>query len=149
MKLAATVPTWFDGDLDSGCYRLDYAGKRQSLAYHVMDRVDFVTLMNYVDGATWDSQERAWRDIANEVVYGPVEAIFETAPAYDNGDHPSPDETLADGGEARYLFLRQRLEERFAGDTNFLGCALHHYRKSYGAGSPGWPLHPPQEIARH
>ena len=72
MTLAATIPTWFDGDLDPGCYRLHYAGKRQSLAYHVMDRVDLVTLMNYVDGATWDSQERAWKDIANEVVYGPV-----------------------------------------------------------------------------
>jgi len=148
MKLAATIPTWFDGDPHAACFRLEYAGKQQSLAYHVMDRVDFVTLMNYVDGTTWDSRERAWKNLANEVVYGPVEAIFETAAAYTSGEHPSPEETRAAGGEARYILLRQRLGERFAGDPNFLGCALHHYRNSYGSGSPGWPLHPPREIAR-
>lgn len=139
LRVAVTLPTWFDRDDAQESYRFEYGGAVRVLAHHVQDRADFVTLMNYLDGSTPESLERGWRDISGEVAYGPVESLFETAPPGPGTASPRPEQTLFEEGEARYLMLRAWLEGWYAGHPNFLGCGAHHYREAYGAGLPGWP----------
>jgi hypothetical protein len=146
MKLAVTLPTWLDRDSSRESYRLEHAGKTQALAYHIMDRVDFVTLMNYVDGST-RSRREAWESIADEVLYGPTESLFETAPPGRRGSWPREGETLFEEGDAGYRALRASLARRFRSFGGFLGCAAHHYLRAYGSGLPGWPQHGRDEVS--
>ncbi len=136
-RLAATIPTWLDGeDLSSP----DGNGG-ESWARLVQSRADFVTLMDYVGRGGESGAARAAEAIESEIAAGPVEILLETASPGMRRGAPRRGETLYGGGEAGLLDVVRRLEERFAGHPNFLGCAVHHYRNAYGSGAPGWPPH--------
>jgi hypothetical protein len=109
--------------------------------------VDFVTLMNYLDGTDPDGSRHAWEDIADEVRYGPTESLFETSPPDPEGRSLLPFETLYEEGEIGLVGLARTLETAAAGQTHFLGSAAHYYLHAIGGGAPGWPRHEPEPAA--
>ncbi len=139
--LAVTLPTWLDRDDGEESYRLRHGSEDKAFIHHVQDRVDFVTLMNYMDGSNRDSAGHAWDDIADEVRYGPAESLFETSPPDPRGVSLLPGETLYEEGEMGLLDLARQLSEAAREQPNFLGCAVHHYQHAYGGGAAGWPRH--------
>lgn len=147
LALSATLPTWFDRDDGEESFRLAAGGVEKAFIHHVQDRVDSVTLMNYLDGSDPASLGRAVKDIAGEVRYGPVEALFETSPPDPRGESLRPSETVYEEGERGLLALMRRLKTEFEGQPNFLGSAAHYYLHSYGAGAAGWPRHVPDRAA--
>ena len=145
--LAVTLPTWLDRDDEGESYVLSYAGAEKALIHHVQDRVDFVTLMNYLDGSDPEGSRHAWDDIAGEVRYGPTESLFETSPPDPMGRALLPFETLYEEGESGLVSLARKLEAAAAGQTHFLGSAAHYYLHAFGGGAPGWPRHEPEPAA--
>lgn len=139
LQLAVTLPTWFDRHADGESYRLRYDGEQKLLAFHVMDRVDFVTLMDYVEDASSSSVRRAVDNVKDELAYGPAEVLFETSKL--GGRWPRRAVTLYGRGEKAYLQLCRGIEQEFGESENWVGCAAHHYLSAYGSGKRGWPRH--------
>ena len=139
--LAVTLPTWLDRDDGEESYVLRYAGVEKALIHHVQDRVNFVTLMNYLDGTDRESLRHLWDDIAGEARYGPTESLFETSPPDAKGRSLLPRETLYEEGEDGLVALGRTLAAEAAGQGHFLGIAAHHYLHAYGGGAEGWPRH--------
>jgi hypothetical protein len=142
VRFAATIPTWFDRDTPRESYVLEHGGARQTLASLIQRRVDFVTLMDYLDGSGSDGADAAWSEIEQELDAGPVEALFETAPPRKGRKHPKPAETLFEEGETALFKMCEALRDRFADEPNYLGCAAHYYLHAVGSGLRGWPRYP-------
>lgn len=147
MRLAVTIPSWYDADDGAWSFVLSHRGVTQVLARHVQDRADFVSVMNYVDGSGPDGPAEALRAISGEVAYGPVESLFETAPPGRRRRSPNPNETLYEEGETRYRELCAILEAGLASTGRFLGCAAHAYRRAIGSGTARWPRAAPDPPA--
>ena len=134
--LAATIPPRFARDDAGATYRLERGSQNAVLADHIARSVDFVSVMNYADGADRESREAIAEVVARAVAFGPAESLFETAKPRRDG--PSQGETLYGGGEARFRELEAMLESRFGGEPRYLGCGLHHYGDAAGSKRRGW-----------
>lgn len=139
LRLAVTLPPWLDRHDEKASYRLEYGGNEKVWIHHVMDRVDHVTLMNYVNGYSRKSRRRAWRAVAGEISYGRCDVLFQTARPTRSG--PTRRSTVYFGGEKRYLYLKRLLERKYSGSRNYMGCGAHYYLYAYGSGRRGWPRH--------
>ncbi len=139
LQLVVTIPTWFDQHGGGESYRLHYDGEQKLLAFHVMDRADYVTLMDYVGNASSAAVRRAVDNVKDELAYGAVEVLFETSKL--GGRGPRRGVTLYGRGEDAYFELCRRIEQEFGGTENWVGCAAHHYLSAYGSGKRGWPRH--------
>ncbi|ANM29333.1 hypothetical protein ABI59_06595 [Acidobacteria bacterium Mor1] len=131
LRLAVSLPTWYDRNDDEESFML--GGK--SLAQHVQDRADLVTLMAYVDDASRESLRRVLDSIEDELEYGPVEIAFETA----RGADPS----LYRSGVRELERLRRRTTEALRGRRHLVGTAVHHYGDAYGSDRRRWRLPEP------
>lgn len=135
-RFAVTIPHWFDGRLPGRSFLMLENGHEVTLAERVQARADFVTVMDYVDPRT--DRSVLFRNVAEEIGRGPTEVLLETAPPR-RGTGPRPGETLHRGGEASLKRMCRALDDEFARNENYLGCAAHAYLASFGSGEPGWP----------
>ena len=78
---------------------MSYAGAQKALIHHVQDRVDFVTLMNYLDGVRPRGLAPRLGRHRRQVRYGPTESLFETSPPDPMGRALLPLRDALRGGE--------------------------------------------------
>jgi hypothetical protein len=132
-RLAATLPVWLDDPKD---YAIKIDGRKAPLSEHIQDRVDFVTLMNYVADDSPASIYRAVRNMRDEIKHGPVESMFETQkPGRGAAGKAS---TLYRGGLSSWKKLCRELDDVFGSKRNYLGCAAHHYGDGFGGRKRRW-----------
>ncbi len=135
LRLAATLPVWLDDPKD---YTLKVGGRSAPFSQHIQDRVEFITLMNYVADNSSASIYRAIRNMRSEIEYGPVESMFETAKPGRRQGKAGKASTLYRGGLSTWEKLCLELEDVFGKKRNYLGCAAHHYGDGFGGQKRRW-----------
>jgi len=137
LKLAVTIPTWYDGNDRPKTFRFTAGGHKKTWAAHIQDRVDFVSLMGYADAVTKEGRARLLNDTRQELKYGPAEILLESS----KRGRKKKARTLYQEGEKAMLRLERFLAKAYRKQPHFLGTGVHHYLHAYGSGSRKWPRH--------
>ncbi|MFS0838771.1 carbohydrate binding domain-containing protein [Paenibacillus sp. 1P03SA] len=129
MTYAQDIPRWYDGPE----YTVTYNGIDKGFYKHLIDRLDWVGLMDYTDRFS-DGQWQAVRDAQNEIDYAAqvgkkVTVGLETIdPATAGGDSVTFYEEGLDDLDRALAALKAH----FGGHAGFGGVAVHSYGKQKG-----------------
>lgn len=124
--LGPAIPRWFDSNTE--CKSITFNGKKQNMAYHVIDIADYVSIMDYRNVAGGPSGiisnvtiEMSYADSTGK----PIILGVETDDVNASGD-PGKISFYSVGRTVMEGELSQ-VYTAFASDSAFKGIAMHHY----------------------
>ncbi len=126
LNIGYSIPRWTD--LNRECLSITWNGKTQSVANHVIDTMDYISLMDYRD--VYDTNSGIVAHAQGEIAYANQVGKKVVIGVETDYITPSGDPQKITFREEGLTYMNQQLAQvdtAFSGDPSYAGIAIHHF----------------------
>ncbi|RJP57817.1 MAG: hypothetical protein C4541_09505 [Candidatus Auribacter fodinae] len=140
-RFGVSIPFWYERYVENGeeityC-EVTHESSTKDVFKHILDDVDFISIMNYNIGA--DAPGLSQHELAYAGASDSVYVAFETL--FNNWQDPGVNVSFWEAGNTRLDIMARRTETMYASNAALAGIAYHFYEMPSQNGYANMPLH--------